>query len=104
LRNTIDEAIEIITAFRDGKDIQVLNPSGTVWFTCANPTFNFQECMYRVTPPEIRLFGRIEQAEHDAHTTTIKVPFGPENRNPKSNLELVFADGRLIEACVIQEK
>jgi hypothetical protein len=58
--NTLDEMLAVLTAFKQGKQIQFRfrNPNyHDKWVSAACPCWNFESCEYRVRPePEPRTF------------------------------------------------
>ena len=55
MQNTIDEAIAILQAFKDGKIIEYQNTKGE-WAVTANPGFNFHYCKYRIKPEKVKVY------------------------------------------------
>ena len=47
---TPDEIIEVVTAFRDGKEIERMAIHNREWLTTDHPRWNFGSCRYRVKP------------------------------------------------------
>lgn len=86
--NTIDEMVEVLQAYRDGKTIQAFDEDKK-WFDCYMPMFNFHKNTYRVKPEAKKFYVT---ALKDYIFWTSKA---------EANLELSFEDGRLTAAKVI---
>lgn len=56
---TIQEQIDVMTAFRDGKDIEIRALSEREWEPCSAPLWNFTEFDYRVKPEPRRFFRNL---------------------------------------------
>lgn len=53
-RNTIDEMLEILTAYKEGKEIECYNKDVEDWCLVTNPNFNFK-FTYRIKPqPKVK--------------------------------------------------
>ena len=44
------EAAKILTAYAEGKDIEIKYGGDIAWYSCDDPDFSFGECQYRVKP------------------------------------------------------
>ena len=71
---TTDDMIDVLTAFRDGKDLQFRRgDESRPWEDTENPRFNFNICEYRVKPEPRTIFlrfnsnGSVLEANHLKH-------------------------------------
>ena len=63
---TIDQIIEVTTAFKAGKTVQVKLSNG--WFAVTRPTWNFDACTYRVKPePPVTVFDKVQALIANGH-------------------------------------
>lgn len=61
---TIDEKIAVMTAYREGKQIETGNRVNDNWTTCTNePAFNFQNFEYRIKQEESPFQWSYDKAE-----------------------------------------
>jgi hypothetical protein len=49
---TVDQMIEVLTAYKAGKKIEVKGHDGVKWHNTPKPAWDFVECDYRVMPEE----------------------------------------------------
>ena len=65
---TTEEKIEVIKAYSEGKEVQVLIPDGG-WASVTNDTWYFEDNLYRVKPEETTKFkaGDVLLAKKDEH-------------------------------------
>lgn len=47
---TVDQMIEVLTAYKAGKKIEVKGHDGVKWHNTSLPAWDFAECDYRVKP------------------------------------------------------
>jgi len=65
------EAIRVMQAFVDGKEVEYLHSGTEGWVTTTNPSWNWTNCFYRIKPtPVLRPW------------TADEVPLGAQMRNP----------------------
>lgn len=55
MQNTIDDAIAILQAFKEGRTIEYLNSNGE-WAVTENPAFNFHYFRYRIKPEKVKIY------------------------------------------------
>lgn len=51
----IDEMIEVLQAYKEGKEIELFDVTANEWIVITNPLWNFKDCDYRVKKNPTRL-------------------------------------------------
>lgn len=96
---------EIIKAWAEGYEIEAYNPERDTWISVKEPGW-FNDIEYRVKP------GVIEPPKpvFASYDVTVEIdPFDEDlldmhNYSDNYNLRLVFRDGKLVNACVLEDE
>ena len=51
-KNTINEMLEILTAYKEGKEIELYGESKQEWVVILNPLWDFSNKIYRIKPDQ----------------------------------------------------
>lgn len=67
---TVDQMIEVLTAYKAGKKIEVKGHDGVKWHNTPKPAWDFVECDYRVKPePKVLWVNEYKNGSGYGHTT-----------------------------------
>lgn len=98
---TPEEMINVISAYKCGRDIEWRIKDDGAWCKCASrgPTWDFSRNDYRAMPPRVVRYGRIDVVAGGGIKESTH--FGGHNGSPNNNLKLTFRGEELIEAEVL---